>query len=226
MYNEIIKNYVNMNLSFNLYNPLEIYTLFIRLLNDGYLSRLFFSYCQFDSVLYNINPLGIDIICGNGMCRHISAMLKDIYDYINIENEIITTYYFNKSDIFRFRRQFGNHVINIASYDDFVFYLDPTNFFVWEKIDKYYLFKLNGKEVHEALISSYFDNFMYNNMDINSLKKIKRMLELSQTSSFYNMEIIEKVNNIYNNNMDVFFNFKKENKKYYNDIYNALKKVK
>lgn len=78
LYNEFIKNYNKMNKDFSNNNPISIYTMFNYLLNNGYLSKDKKFNCK-NGEFYNLNAvLGSDVICGNGVCRHIASMLTDI----------------------------------------------------------------------------------------------------------------------------------------------------
>lgn len=84
-YQELLKKYLNLNKTFSLKNPVEIYTMFDFLVHNGYLSQnKTFKYSEekhFD--IYDL--LGVDVIKGKAVCRHISTMLNDIYEYSNMK---------------------------------------------------------------------------------------------------------------------------------------------
>ena len=77
-YKEFLLNYKQLNQELELKNPLEIFTLYEYLLNNGYLSKnMFFQYSE--KKLKDIDTLlALDVINGNGVCRHISSLLADI----------------------------------------------------------------------------------------------------------------------------------------------------
>lgn len=84
-YQELLKKYIKLNKTFSLKKPVEIYTMFDFLVHNGYLSQnKTFKYSEekhFD--IYDL--LGVDVIKGKAVCRHISSMLNDIYEYSNMK---------------------------------------------------------------------------------------------------------------------------------------------
>ena len=86
LYNEFIKNYNKMNKGFSFNEPISIYTMFNFLLNNGYLSKDKSFSCE-DNKFYNLYAvLGSDVICGNGVCRHVASMLTDILNDYDISS--------------------------------------------------------------------------------------------------------------------------------------------
>lgn len=92
LYQEFIKNYNKLNKAFDLSNPIQIYTMFNYLLYKGYLSKdkeFQFSGKQ----ARDINCLiGTNVIIGQAVCRHISAMLTDILNDYGIESSQLGVY--------------------------------------------------------------------------------------------------------------------------------------
>lgn len=92
LYQEFIKNYNKLNKVFDLSNPIQIYTMFNYLLYKGYLSKdkeFQFSGKQ----ARDINCLiGTNVITGQAVCRHISAMLTDILNDYGIESSQLGVY--------------------------------------------------------------------------------------------------------------------------------------
>ena len=89
LYNEVIKDINNINTVFEFNNPLEIFYSYIYLLDKGYLSK---------DKKFHFNPyiikdipsiMGSNVILGEGVCRHISSMLEDIYKDGGISNGLI-----------------------------------------------------------------------------------------------------------------------------------------
>ena len=85
LYNEFIVNYNKLNKTFELSNPIELYAIYNYLLYNGYLSvNKTFEFSQ--KMVQDINlVLGIDIINGHGVCRHISSMFVDILNNFGID---------------------------------------------------------------------------------------------------------------------------------------------
>lgn len=92
LYNEFLNNYNNLNKIFDLNNPVEIYTMFNYLLSKGYLSKdKVFDFS--DEQTRNLkNLLGVEVITGKGVCRHVSGMLTDILNASGIKSESIGVY--------------------------------------------------------------------------------------------------------------------------------------
>ena len=92
LYNEFLNNYNNLNKIFDLNNPVEIYTMFNYLLSKGYLSKdKVFAFS--DEQARNLkNLLGVEVITGKGVCRHVSGMLTDILNASGIKSESIGVY--------------------------------------------------------------------------------------------------------------------------------------
>ena len=92
LYQEFIKNYNKLNKIFDLSDPIQIYTMFNYLLYKGYLSKdknFQFSGKQ----ARDINCLsGTNVITGQAVCRHISAMLTDILNDYGIESSQLGVY--------------------------------------------------------------------------------------------------------------------------------------
>ncbi|MFA6777235.1 MAG: hypothetical protein WCR80_02120 [Bacilli bacterium] len=92
IYDEIIRDYNKMNKVFDLENPIEIHTMYNYLLYKGYLSKgkeFEFS----DTNLRDINTLyGANIISGQGVCRHIGIMLRDIFNDKGINSNVLSAF--------------------------------------------------------------------------------------------------------------------------------------
>ena len=92
LYDEFIKNYNKLNKIFDLNDPIQIHVMFTYLLYRGYLScnkEFKFS----DNQTKDLNEIsGINIITGNGVCRHISTMLTDILNDYGIESSVLGVY--------------------------------------------------------------------------------------------------------------------------------------
>jgi len=84
LYNELIDNYVKFNKEFNLEHPIEIYQLYNYMLHNGYLSKD--GEFKFgDSNIKDIcTLLGVNVVTGKAVCRHIATMLNDTYNKMDI----------------------------------------------------------------------------------------------------------------------------------------------
>lgn len=86
LYEEFIKNYNKLNKIFDLNDPVQIYAMFNYLLYKGYLSKdKNFEFAS--KPVIDINELlGINVITGKAVCRHISSMLTNILNDYGIES--------------------------------------------------------------------------------------------------------------------------------------------
>ena len=82
LYNEFLDSYSNLNHTFNISNPIELYGLYHYLLYNGYFSgnkRFVFSgELKNDRFCYDNYHLGCNIFTGYGVCRHIASLFSDI----------------------------------------------------------------------------------------------------------------------------------------------------
>lgn len=116
LYNEFINNYAKFNNTLELNHPLEIYTLYNYMLKHGYLSNEnYFSYgCRECKDIKSL--LGVNIIAGEGVCRHISSTLNDIYTKLDLNASTATaymnqeqmTYMLLKANLSEFEKQLKN----------------------------------------------------------------------------------------------------------------------
>lgn len=78
LYQYFIDNYVSLSKRLYLDKPMETWTMFNYLLNNGYLSKDK-KFKKIKGATLDLYPLyGANIFAGTGVCRHISAMLSDI----------------------------------------------------------------------------------------------------------------------------------------------------
>lgn len=219
-YNTIIKNYAELNRYFDLESPIEIYALYTKLLHRGYLSLDgSFKYDPKEIFVYNIkNLLGVDIINGNGVCRHISAMLKDIFNELKIQNEVLPVYVCDNKNTNKAHLS-GNHVINLAVQNNKNYFLDPTIGYIWKKISNANLLTCNKNiEFEVARISNWVDILDYNSDNIDALKNIRKMLLMEQSTKRQDEKVLAMINRLFKDNIDIFEQFRNENIELYNDV--------
>ena len=93
LYQEFITRYNQLNKVFSLDDPIQIYAMFQYLLYRGYLS-VDKEFLLSDDKARNLSGLlGTGIIAGQGVCRHISSMLTDIFNDYGIEANLLGVYY-------------------------------------------------------------------------------------------------------------------------------------
>ena len=92
LYQKFIANYNKLNKVFDLNDPIQIHTMFNYLLYKGYLSiDKYFEVSKKEARDIN-GLLGINVITGKAVCRHISAMLTDILNNYGIESNQLGVY--------------------------------------------------------------------------------------------------------------------------------------
>lgn len=126
-YYEYIKMIGEFLKSLELYNSLE-YGLAIRyLIYNGYLSYNNKFEDRFIFYKEIVSKPGINVIDGEGCCRNISDLYKDIMDYLNMYCEKYYCYLsYHKIGKRLFNKE-ANHVANIIEYKDNLYIMDLYN---------------------------------------------------------------------------------------------------
>ena len=92
MYLEVVSDYAKMIKSLELKDPVEVSAFFERSYRDSYLSRDK-KFCFGDSGARDVPSIfGSNVIAGEGVCRHISFMLDDIYKSLGIDSNLLLLY--------------------------------------------------------------------------------------------------------------------------------------
>lgn len=224
LYNEFIKRYAKLNKMFELNNPIEIYNLYYKLLKRGYFCNKTFNFNDYNTEEIN-NLLGINILNGSGLCRHISTMLSDVYKELDMNSEVLPVRMVdNVNDKFNL---VGNHIINLVEKDGISYFLDPMNDVIWNKEDKRRIITTFKDKEEYANICNLLNPFSFFCLDFNKINNIKNMLS---NPSFNSDEInnlkLADINKIYLDNLDIFWDFKDENKEIYNEVENNILKIK
>lgn len=93
LYDEFIENYVLFNKGLGIDNPIVIYYVYHYLYSNGYLS-INNDFKFNDKNSYDKKGLyGASVIKGEGVCRHITAMLCDILNKYGIQSYPLAVYY-------------------------------------------------------------------------------------------------------------------------------------
>lgn len=97
LYNILIDNYVKFNNTLELKHPVEIYRLYNYMLYRGYLSNDGEFYFGSNNIKDINSLLGVNVVTGTAVCRHISSMLNDIYQKLDF-NSCTCSVYLNEKD--------------------------------------------------------------------------------------------------------------------------------
>lgn len=108
-------------------NSISYSYVILKLLYDGYLSNNFLYTKQGnkEDLFDIIGFLGIDIINGVGCCRHISAIHKDIFNILEISDDIFPC--IAVKDSIAIERVQANHHANLFKYNDLYYLHDIYN---------------------------------------------------------------------------------------------------
>lgn len=231
IYDEIIQNYVELVKVFGFNNPVEIYSLFTKLLHKGFFSKNgHFSYNDTIEMLDFDDFLGLDVINGNGVCRHFCSMLKDVYDKLYFNNEILPVYFYKSGDDVEKRHFRGNHTINLVEDNGVSYYFDPSNNFIWDKVGKNIFATYKKRNISVASFSYFYSCFLalinYKNFQFENADNIRQIMQFPSSSFNDCLKIVDKVNRIYRSNLEIFEGLERENRVLYNEIEHNLSKMK
>lgn len=232
LYQEFLDNYYNLNNIFNFNNQIQIYTLYKKLLLDGYLSKD--KTFNFRNDLQNETTkklYGTKIFTGYACCRHISAMLCDILNNLNIPSCTVHVYFPDSTDdylikdektLINYQNQkiflellkkiIGNHAITYSYQNEKNYFLDASCNDIYElnKSKKNILTSIDNKNNTPIFIKKTTEGY---NFPIKKITK-KNNISYDEVQLFAN-----EVKNIYHNNIDIFEHFYNENQEIYKNIY-------
>ena len=162
LYDKVVKNYAELTGKLEIDHPLELYVLFINMLNGGYLSPAGpYKYDANGALdIYEIKKLnGINILAGIGICKHVSSLFSSILDEKGMPNYQVAGYLYNEKEKYQLLRKtlryinmvkdvglkqtleypyawaISNHCINKAIYKNANYFLDCCNFHVFVPTD-------------------------------------------------------------------------------------------
>lgn len=105
----------------------DIHTNFISLLYGGYLSLNHnFKYNSPKCELADDN-LASSCIEGNGVCKNIASMLRDLYEAYDYDSFVLSGLVNTNEELDSIDKLLGNHLITVVSDDNNNHYYDPTN---------------------------------------------------------------------------------------------------
>lgn len=154
-------------------NELEKAMIIEFMLHKGYLSyNNKFNVQNIDDIMHYSH--GINIITGNGVCRHIANFYRGLAYSDNTFSGILTK---NKS-LCQYRKQVPNHIINIISYHDSLYGIDLTNKTLFNFDSQYKLIDCQNPNI-AILYTSHNDLFK----SLLSITEIKDKLNLYDKAS-------------------------------------------
>lgn len=216
LYSEVIDNITKINRVFGITDPIDIYTLFSYELKNGYLSRnKHFEYVS--SEIKNIKTLyGANPITGKSVCRHIAAMLRDIYKKSGITSNTVNVYIKDNEEKpkeqLKIERRYGNHVITLAINNGKVHLLDGTLYKIYKPKSKKYIIDKESKQLKLCI-----DEYTFSGTE-EEFKNQKHYLKFPKTSFEEDQKRIEKMESLFDNNQDIFEILYNTNKPIYKEI--------
>lgn len=256
LYQELLEEYIKLNKKLELKNPVELYTLYNKMLYDGYLSKDKNFHFGDEEVrdIQGIYPA--NIINGEAVCRHISEMLKDIYTTYGIEGNTLSVFQISNYEVEEKEEEILNIINKICEENkkleipivDLIYKYE-------EELNKYYKYdtKNSKKANHRITTAVYKGNTYYldptqsriykpSNIskdclidelavrDIKIIPSINKKNIKTLTSSFTpfskDQSYIEETIKKYEHNKDITERFYQENKELYSDISSELSKIK
>ena len=233
IYDLSLESYKRLINFFDLKSPLDIHLLLSYLLQKGYLSNNKSFKTADDNVVDIIikeNLAGVNIMCGEGVCRHASALFSDVFNNINFESKTLNCYLakngmkktfygrlknyletvgsLGAEQAFRlpYIEAIANHVILEVKDDSTKYYLDPINdSLLVPKEEEIGTLKSPG--VYEVLVN-------------------KRVIE---KNDFKGMEEYKekrkKIKNLVSDNIDIFDHFHSINNIIYKEATSRIRKL-
>ena len=233
-YNKIINMIAKLVKELKIENNSIVLSIILRkLILDGYFSvdNRFNPTTKGD--FYDINLLeGLDIISGNGCCRHLAKFNQDIFKILNIYNRIISCYYGTDGEsLDSVLSMSSNHAVNLIKYDDTIYgyncyenyIFKSKNGFVFNRIvdlnrDQKKEYKLFYKPSATVMISetSYDDAISF-------IKILNRNSRNKMISYDDFLQFQRNAKKVLSDNKELFDDLKEDSKKYTKKISTSLR---
>lgn len=184
-YYEVVGNFAEILRNFEIDNPVVIFGIYSYLFKNGYLSlKHNFAYKKDVRDCYPV--FGANVIEGRGVCRHITAMLTDIYKEMGFDSYNVSSVL--NRDVSSFSKQklrkikdkssgfslYGllskylyyppyNHLVTLVNHPDFgSLIMDPTNDFIFiNNKKKDFVSLLDSDEYMDYEVENLFNNNTY-----------------------------------------------------------------
>lgn len=230
LYQEVIVNFVDLCEKLYLVTPLEMETLFNYMLLHGYLSsQKKFSNTK-ELVVDKKEINGANVLAGEGVCRHISPMFKDILVMYGYEAyNLVCTLNLGKfengiwkyEDLSLKERMFGNHIICLVEDEKNSYFIDPMNFVNFDFIGKH-LVDDGGRYAHIKLLLGFLVN------ELGAVKKLKaRFRDLKPPMvKRARLETINNARKIIDGHLHLLDNFYQDNASLYDLVSSKLELIR
>lgn len=117
IYQQVLQNYNKLNKEFGLTNPVELCTLLNYCVYGGYLSKNHVFTFEKQTTKDIKSVYGANILAGNGVCRHIASLFKDILDINNFNNDLICVSNLKREEIELLKKKL-DYLLNSKSSSD------------------------------------------------------------------------------------------------------------
>ena len=255
LYNDLIKDYNKLNKIFGFQNPVEIYTLYNKMLYAGYLSKDKEFHFGKDKVKDIMTIQGANVINGEAVCRHIAPMLKDIYlDYGITSYDISVFQKDTKIDegmLAYYQRELQKisiikgipledltYLLEDKIQEVFSYYIDPkdignlTNHRITKAVYQGKDYYLDPTQTRMYKPSNNTPNLLVSEDGRRDTKIISRAnlpeeMKINPSTPFSeDLKYVKSTINIYKQNKDILERFYKEHQELYNYISNLLSNIK
>lgn len=244
-YDKIIKDIKNILIARNITSPMDIFSIYNKLLWEGYFSiggEYSYDNENLKDVPFNE---GADIITGNGVCRQNAQMLSKLFNEFGYNSFPVNVYvdeklnvdkqknvcrnignYEEKNDGFSavLSETYGNHQVVLLVDKNDINFFDPTNLCVYKLDDNNELTVINGEGKVKFLPTS---DFYLNGVDLNMLSTIIK-IKLRNNKDFLSEDEIntsfDNMDSLYEKNKKYFEDFHNNEKATMNELNDALKK--
>lgn len=233
-YNIILKSYKSLVEEFDLKSPIDIYILFSLLLKEGYLSfkkSFIREETEVRDILIKDSLSGINIINGEGVCRHASAFFSDIYEETSFSSRVHNCFLYHSNHYKKRYYQLLNSYLyalkelgikNIINLSLLEFCANHEIVEVKDKNYSYFLDPINEsilvpKENNKNTLKSFrnYEVIMGNGkIKTNTYSLIEE----------YNLKK-QKTEKLFKQNIDVFDNFYRSNKCIYKDTSDKIRRL-
>ena len=255
LYNSLITDYNKLNKIFGLQNPVEIYTLYNKMLYAGYLSKDKEFHFGVDKVKDIMTIQGTNVINGEAVCRHIAPMLKDIYLGNNITSYDISVFQkdtrIDKSMLSYYRRELQK-VSDIKGIP-----VADLNYLLEDKIQEAFSYHISPEDIgkltnHRITKAIYQEKDYYldptqtrmykpsmgnptilvsedgrRNTKIITRANSSKAIKMNPSTPFSeDLKYVRSTISIYEQNKDILEKFYQEHKELYNYISSLLSNIK